>query len=137
MKLRTIAAAAVAATGMAAAPAMAQQVEGDASSTLTQWGRQLAEPGTFWLDGNEDVEIVRYRQPRDVSLCLPAPRGVGAAEQGYSLRITWDEEFSTVLRPGNCFFFDAARVKISPATDLPPGVTLTGQVQTESALRDQ
>lgn len=117
------------------APAIAQDVEGDAHSPVTQWGRMLAEPGTFWLDSNNDTELIRYTTPRDVSLCLPEPRGVGAADKGYPLKITWDNQYSVILRPGNCFFFDAKTVKVKPAEPLPTGVTLQGRVQTESALQ--
>jgi len=127
--------AATAAMTTAIPTASAQDIEGDATSPVTQWGRMLAEPGTFWLDSNDDVEIIRYTTPRDVSLCLSKPSGVGAADKGYPLRITWDNQFSVVLKPGNCFFFDAKMVKVKPAADLPSGVVLTGKIQTESALQ--
>lgn len=120
---------------LAATPVLAQDVEGDANSPTVQWGRMLSEPGTFWLDSNEDVEVIRYTQSRDVSLCLPRPQGVRAAERGHPLRITWDGQNTAVLRPGNCFFFDARQVKVRPASNLPSGVVLTGRVQTQSALR--
>jgi hypothetical protein len=94
----------------------------------------LAEPGTFWLDSNEDREVVRYTTPRDVRLCLPEPRGVNAPDRGYPLRITWDRTNSVILYPGNCMFFDARQVTVKPATDLPRGVVLRGQVETERAL---
>lgn len=117
-----------------AAPAAAQHTEGDAISPVTQWGRQLAAPGTFWLDNNDDTELIRYTTPRDVRLCLPEPRGVDAASRGYPLSITWDGANTAVLRPGNCLFFDARQVRVKPATALPRGVVLRGQVETESAL---
>lgn len=124
-----------AAFALLAAPAFAQQAEGDANSPLVQWGRSMAAPGTFWLDSNDDVEIIRYTTPRDVRLCLPRPEGVNAAERGYSLQVTWDQANRAVLRPGNCLFFDARRVSVKPATAIPSGVTLRGQVETERALR--
>lgn len=120
----------------AAAPAIAQDIEGDATSVLTQWGRMMAEPGTFWLDSNDDVEVVRYTSARDVRLCLPRPEGVYAAQKGYPLRITWDGTNTAVLRPGNCLFFDARQVKVKPAAPLPSGVTLQGKIEAEAALRD-
>ena len=126
---------AAAAASLCAAPASAQHTEGDAQSTLMQWARMHAEPGTFWLDSMDDREIIRYTTPRDVTLCLPTPRGVGAAERGYPLRITWDQQNSVVLYPGNCFFFDARQVVVKPAAELPSGVVLKGRLETASALQ--
>lgn len=133
-----MAAAAAAAMPLMAAPtpAAAQHVEGDAHSALMQWARMHAEPGTFWLDSMDDREIIRYTTTRDVSLCLPAPRGVGEADRGYPLRISWDGTNSVVLYPGNCFYFDAKRVVVKPAAELPPNVVLTGRVRAEKALQD-
>lgn len=136
MTIRPILSCALILAMAAAAPAAAQQVEGDATSALTQWGRMMAEPGTFWLDSNDDVEVVRYTTPRDVRLCLPRPEGVFAAQKGYPLTITWDGANTAVLRPGNCLFFDARRVTVKPATALPSGVTLQGRIEAERALRD-
>ena len=121
--------------GFSAAPLPAQQTEGDALSTIAQVARLRAEPGTFWLDSREDRELIRYTTPRDVRLCLPEPSGVGAAERGYPLRITWDQTNAVTLYPGNCMFFDARRVTVSPAADLPSGVVLTGSVETSRALQ--
>lgn len=123
------------AAGLSCTPALAQQVEGDARTVLTQWGRMMAEPGTFWLDSNEDREVIRYTTPRDVRLCLPRPQGVGAAGRGYPLLVTWDQTNTVTLFPGNCLFFDAKRVSVRPATNLPSGVTLQGHVETQSALQ--
>lgn len=117
-------------------PVAAQQTEGGADSPVTQWGRRLAEPGTFWLDSMDDTELIRYTTPRDVRLCLPEPRGVFAAQKGIPLRITWDGTNTAVLRPGNCLFFDARQVKVKPAAALPSGVTLSGSVDADYALVD-
>lgn len=125
-----------AASGLAfgAATANAQQVEGDALSATERWGRMRAEPGTFWLDSNDDREIIRYSTPRDVRLCLPQAKGVGAAQKAYPVTVTWDGTTRATLYPGNCLFFDARTVTLRPATDLPRGVTLSGQVETSGAL---
>jgi hypothetical protein len=129
-----VCAIAMAALAPFAAPAAAQNLEGDARSPVERWGRALAEPGTFWLDNNDDREIIRYTTPRDVRLCLPEPRGVGAADRGYALRVTWDRVNTVTLFPGNCLFFDARQVTVKPATNLPNGVVLRGRVETASAL---
>ncbi|WP_156500597.1 hypothetical protein [Croceicoccus bisphenolivorans] len=121
---------------MTVAPsAQAQHVEGDARSPVVQWGRMMAEPGTFWLDSMDDREVIRYTTARDVSLCLPRPDGVAAADKGYPIQVTWDGTNTATLYPGNCLYFDAKRVSLKPARALEPGVTLTGKVQTAGALR--
>lgn len=132
--VKSISLAAAGALCLAAAPAVAQHTEGDALSRLGQYARMNAAPGTFWLDGNEDREIIRYTSPRDVQLCLPRPSGIGAAEQGYAVRVTWDGASEAILYPGNCLFFDASRVSLSPAEDIPDDVTIQGRVEIESAL---
>lgn len=126
--------AAASALTLGATATQAQQVEGDAISPTERWARSRAEPGTFWLDSNDDREIIRYSTPRDVRLCLPPAKGVGSAEKAYPITVTWDGTTRATLYPGNCLFFDARRVTLKPAADLPRGVTLTGQVETSRAL---
>lgn len=104
-------------------------------SPLGRYARGLAEPGTFWLDTNDDREIIRYTTSRDVRLCLPRPEGVGSADRGFPLIVTWDQTNKVTLQPGNCLYFDAKRVSVKPATALPSGVTLEGQVDAAWALR--
>ena len=135
MRTRTLLGAAAIAAAWSPAAAATQQMEGDATSRLEWLGRAHAQPGTFWLDSNEDREIIRYTTPRDVRLCLPTPSGTGAAERGYPLRVTWDQTNTVVLYPGNCLFFDARRVSVRPAAELPQGVVLEGSVEAASALR--
>jgi hypothetical protein len=135
--LRHIAFAAAAAglVGLGACETMPNYVgphtEGDAESRLVQHARMMAPPGTFWLDSNDDREIVRYTTPRDVSLC----QGEGSimAEE-IPIRVTWDGTNTAILYPGNCLYFDARQVVIRPAERLPPNVTLRGRVETASAL---
>lgn len=135
MKPTCIAGACVAALSVAiAAPAAAQHVEGDARTLVERWGRSLAPAGTFWLDSNEDREIIRYTTPRDVRLCLPEPGGVNAPDKGFPLRVTWDQTNVVTLYPGNCLFFDARQVTVKPASELPRGVVLRGRVEASSAL---
>lgn len=133
---RFLAIPAMLALAVPCAPAAAQHTEGDAVSAVSQWARRMAPPGTFWLDSNDDVELVRYTSSRDVQLCLPEPKGVNAADRGYSLRISWDGANTAILRPGNCLFFDARAVKVKPASELPSGMVLKGRIETSSALVD-
>jgi len=131
----TATAAMLAALALPAAPAAAQDVAGDVSDPIMRWGRQLAPEGTFWLDSNDDTELIRYTSSRDVTLCLPEPTGVYAAQKGYPLQITWDGTNTAMLRPGNCLYFDAKTVKVKPGSPLPSGVTLRGRVNAQSAVQ--
>ena len=128
LSLRLAAAFAALLTAVPSA-ASAQRTEGDAHSPLAQLGRMYAEPGTFWLDDSEDREVVRYTTPRDIRLCLPEPSGISGAERSPPVRVTWDQTSSATLYPGNCLFFDARRVSLRPAGDLPRGVVLRGSIE--------
>ncbi|MBC7168146.1 hypothetical protein [Phenylobacterium sp.] len=131
-----LAAAALFAAPLALAPpARAQHVEGDANSALLRYGRMMAEPGTFWLDGNGDREVIRYTTPRDIRLCLPRAAGVASPRQAYAVQVTWDQTNQAVLTPGNCLYFDARRVSLKPAEPLPAGVTLEGRIDAARALQ--
>jgi len=134
---RTLMAAALFAAPLAlAGPAQAQHVEGDANSALLRYGRMMSEPGTFWLDGNGDREVIRYTTPRDIRLCLPRAQGVASPRQAYAVQVTWDQTNQAMLTPGNCLYFDARRVMLKPAEPLPAGVTLEGRIDASRALQD-
>jgi hypothetical protein len=135
MKMMMKNAAIGAALAMLAMPAVAQHVEGDAHSAVSQWARQLAPPGSFWLDNQDDREIVRYTTPRDVRLCLPEPAPVSRVDKVIPLTVTWDQTNTAVLYPGNCLYFDARRVSVKPAGNLPRNTVLKGSVETEGALQ--
>ena len=121
--------AAAAAATMVAAPATAQRVHGDANSPVVQWGRMLAEPGTFWLDSNQDVEIIRYKTERDITLCLDRTDAQPDMAR-YPVTITWDNANTATLRAGNCYYFEAMTVKVKPAMDIPQGAVLKGRIMT-------
>lgn len=102
---------------------------------VLRWSEMSAPPGTFFLNNQDDREVIHYTTPRDVRLCLPpaeeTPGGRPAAT--VPLRVTWDGINGT-LYPGNCLFFDAKRVTVKPAAALPSNVVLRGTVETASAL---
>lgn len=111
----------IAFTAALSAPAIAQ-VENE--STFRQAVERLyQEPGEFTVNSNTDVEVVNFKSPRDVRLCLPDARHVVALE------IEYDKK-KTVLQPGNCTIVEAKEVAISTAGDLKDGWNLHGTFET-------
>lgn len=133
MKLPSLLLAACTAAALAG-PAAAQNLTDkggpDSPGDVSLLTRFYADPGTFWLDGDQDRELIRYSHPRDVRLCLPKPAGVAGAKHGYALMVHWDPNNTATLFPGNCLYFDATRVSVKPAEALPQGVVLQGRVDT-------
>ncbi|MFN3522503.1 MAG: hypothetical protein ACK4YQ_09655 [Phenylobacterium sp.] len=129
--MRTSSIACLAAGAGLAASAAAAQV----SDPLVRRGQLSAPPGEFYLNSQDAREIIHYSSPRDVRLCLPRRTDASAPPaKDVPLKITWDDA-TAVLAPGNCLFFDASRVSVSPAAPLPSGVSLHGSVETAQALR--
>ncbi|WP_372748798.1 hypothetical protein, partial [Litorivivens sp.] len=75
---------AIAATSMSvmlAAPALA---EVETEGTFRQAVEHLyQEPGEFTVNSQSDVEVVHFKEARDVRLCLPDARHVVALEVEY------------------------------------------------------
>lgn len=100
------------------------------ASPVVRWAQMTSGPGEFYLNSQEEREVVRYTTPRDVRLCLPmGDPGVGRDVPETPLRVAWDGS-EVVLHPGNCLFFDARRVMVSPAAALPQGAVIHGMVET-------
>ena len=92
----------------------------------------MARPGQFILNGDRDVELVRFSKPHDMTVCLPYRMNVKGrpALQGaesYPIIISWDNDTGEIW-PGNCLAFDAARVKVSPSPDMPKSAHVVGRV---------
>ena len=116
-----------------AAPASAQTLVNKGTPPLDPvlaYSEQLAPQNTFFLNSSDDIEVVRFKRDHDLSICAarPSPDAIGAARRGYALKVKWDADVS-IIAPGNCLSFEAQRVKVSPATDLPENVILTGTVR--------
>lgn len=98
--------------------------EVETESTFRQAVETLyKEPGEFTVNSNTDVEVVHFKDPRDVRICLPDGRNVVALEVEY-------DKQSKVLQPGNCLVVEAKEVAISTAGDLKDGWSLHGTVET-------
>lgn len=107
---------------LSGAPQLHAQVENE--STFRQAIETLyQEPGEFTVNSNADVEVVHFKNPRDVRLCLPDGRRVVALEVKY-------DKDKTTLHPGNCMIVEAKEVSVSTAGDLKEGWNLHGTVET-------
>ena len=132
VKLITAAAVSIAALG-AAAPLAAQKMTNEGlppSDPLLAEAQWDAPRNTFFLNGERDVELIRFKRLHDVEICAGKPDrdAVGAARRGYPIQVSWDSEVS-VIAPGNCLTFDAMRVKVKPASAIPQSIELVGTVK--------
>ncbi len=92
----------------------------------------MTQPGQFVLNGDSDVELVRFSTPHDMLVCLPPRMDVHGRPdlQGpelYPIVIAWDDEVGEVW-PGDCLGFDAAKVTVRPSPAMPSGDHVVGQV---------
>lgn len=82
-----------------------------------------SQPGEFTLFDQQDNEIISYESPRDVRICVRNNR------HAVPLEVRYDDK-TALVRPSNCFEFEAKRVVISPARPLEETWTLNGTVET-------
>ena len=121
------------ATGtIAAAPAAAEKLVNEGLPPLDAieaYAEATASQNKFFLNSSDDVELVRFKRVHDLSLCVAKadPDAIGAARHAYPIKISWDENVG-IVTPGNCLTFDAQRVKVRPAADIPQDVVLTGTI---------
>ena len=89
-------------------------------------GEENAGRNHFFINNDEDVEVIRFKSPRDVEICAGAPkkRRDGRVTQ-YPIKVTWDTQTS-VVQAGNCLSFDAQRVTVRAASSLPEDIVLEG-----------
>ncbi len=98
----------------------------------SQQALALANAGRnhFFINDNSDVEIIRFRSPRDVNICAgPANFWHHGQKRGFALNVNWDAQ-SAVVQPGSCFAFEAQKVRVSSASPLPATAVLEGTFQT-------
>ncbi len=93
---------------------------------VLQWAEQDAGPNHFFINSDQDVEVIRYKTPRDIQLCASRGRPDDSGViKGYALKVSWDNDTAIIL-PGNCFAFDAQAVKVRSATHVPDNTVLEG-----------
>lgn len=131
MRLCVITAVAGAAASVTLAGPVAAQTTRTAgpppSDPVMAWAERLMPANKFLLNSMEDVELIRYKTPRDFELCNAGPDSsqIDSASRTVPLLITWDGE-TAMVAPGNCFATEAMSVKVRPAQALPEGVDLVG-----------
>lgn len=135
MILKTIAVAAVSATVplWAAAPLAAQTMRNEGlppSDPIMQMAEDDAPRNEFFLNNQQDVELIRFKRVHDIEICAgrPDPDAIGSAKHGYAITVSWDSDVGLIM-PGNCLTFDAMRVKVKPASALPQSIELVGTVK--------
>jgi len=114
---------------LATAPAQSAQFTSKGvgpDDPLIQEGEWEAGRNHFFINNNEDVEVIRFRSERDVQLCASAPKKHrdGRITQ-YPIKVTWDSQ-SAVIQAGNCMSFEAQRVSVRAASALPQDIVLEG-----------
>ncbi len=93
---------------------------------------RMAPRNEFFLDSNEDVELIRFTTPRDNDLCVPRTtydKSLQGRRQKNALKVTWDNN-TAVVKPGHCLSFDAKSVKVRPADPLGNDEELVGTIRT-------
>ncbi len=125
MKLLTVLAAGVLGS------LLAQPLEAQIRSEFERLDR--LRPGTFFLTSEDDErELVRYSESRDLRLCLDHPED---GEDRLPIEVMWDNDVeqrqSATLHPGNCLHIEAAQVSVSPTEDLPAGHVFQGSIDVD------
>ena len=97
---------------------------------VLQWADMMMPRNQFVLNSDQDVELVRYKTPRDIEICAarPDPDSVDGTSKTVPLQVSWDNDVGLIF-PGNCLSFDAKQVKIRPASPLPADTELVGTVK--------
>jgi hypothetical protein len=100
---------------------------GGASALPDQLAEYFAPPGTFYLQGSSDVEIVDFSREKIIRICASrkTPNEVGPDSRPVGLKVKYEGR-ERVIRPGNCLMFEAKQVSVSPADTLPDGWILEG-----------
>lgn len=117
-----------------AIPLSAEQMRNRGSNAVDDPMMLMAEQdlarNQFILDNSRDVELVRFKKPHDLQVCSARPDhgAIDGTKHGYPIEAIWDDD-TAIIYPGNCLMFDAQRVKIKPAGQIPGNIILTGTVR--------
>jgi len=113
----------------AAAPVQAEQLISKGfppSDPLVAWAEAETGRNHFFLNDQRDVEVIRFRAPRDVEMCAgPAKRDDDGRLHPFPIQVSWDSQ-TAVIAAGNCLSFDAQRVSVRSAAPLPDDMVLEG-----------
>jgi hypothetical protein len=89
------------------------------ANSIVEW---YAPWNRFYLDSNEEQAVMDFKTDRDVRICDDV------RAHGIALMVHYDDK-STNVQPGHCFQFEAKRVSIKPAENLPAGMSLSGRLE--------
>ena len=131
-----------AAAGVILSAALAANVAAQAATaTITQNGPVPDDPlmdladrmtmrNQFVLTSQADVDLVRFRQPHVISICVPhvKPGNLADASHAVGVIVSWDGDTQTVA-PGSCFMLDARKLSVRPAGPLGGNITLSGNIR--------
>ena len=117
------------ATAFAGAPATAQHLISRGpppDDSLVLEGEWDAGPNHFFINSNDDVELIRFKKPHQMEMCAKGPHAAaGSAARGYPISVKWNDQTATIA-PGDCMHLDAAKVTVRAASALPQSVVLEG-----------
>lgn len=85
--------------------------------------RMYSDPDEFYLFDQTAVHVIDYKSDHDIRICART------RQHDIPLQVDYDGK-TAVIRPGDCFEFEAKEVSIEPAGKLPPKVELTGTIAT-------
>ncbi len=129
---------AAAALLLAAAPAGAQKLISKGvplSDPVLALGEEDAGPHQFFINNNDDVEVVRFKAVHGLEMCAgnghPTPTG---RVSGYAIKVSWDKD-TAIVQPGKCLTFEAKNVKVRAATPLPQDIALQGASRSSNSRR--
>ena len=85
--------------------------------------RMYSEPNEFYLFDQSSVELLDYKNDRDMRICLEERR------HHVPLEVDYDGK-TAIVRPGDCFAFEAKHVAIKPGGTLGSDLDLKGTIET-------
>ncbi len=135
IKTTVIASVAIGIIGMSL-PVQAQTLRREgppASDPIIAWGQQMAPRDEFFINSDENVELIRFKTERDNTICVPRNTRLNHLEgkpQNYALKVMWGKNNKAIIKPGKCLSFDAKTIKIRVDGKMPQDVTLMGSIRT-------
>ena len=91
-------------------------------------GEWAAGPNHFFINSNENVELVRFKKPHQIEMCAKGSHAAGGrAARGYPISVQWNDQTATIA-PGVCLHLEAAKVTVRAASTVPQSAALEGTV---------
>jgi len=131
MHFTTAAAAVLLATGAAEAKPRLENEGLPPMDPIMALAQASAPSNEFFLNSQDDVELIRFTKPHDNTICVPRVRSdwVDGRTQSIGVIVSFDNVKATI-NPGNCLSFDAKSVRVKPAGQVPQDEDLVGTIRT-------